>query len=67
MNDKARKHSGHSGATDGSADLTCSEGQIEDLLSGGESTETDGEPLQGSKKQGKGKSSPVDLGKQEHK
>ena len=39
MNDKVRKQSGSSGAKARSAELTCSEGQIEDLLSAGESTE----------------------------
>jgi hypothetical protein len=64
VNDKVAKHS--SSPRD-SADLTCSEGQIEDLLSAGESTENGEEQNQGSKKRGRVKSSPADLGKQEHK
>lgn len=67
MNDKVRKQSGSSGAKARPAELTCSEGQIEDLLSAGESTENGEEQSQGSKGQGTEKPSHVHLRKQGRK
>ena len=67
MNDKVRKQSGSSGAKARSAELTCSEGQIEDLLSGGESTEIGEEQSQGATGQGTEKPSHVRLRKQGQK
>lgn len=47
---KARKSTGTHGPKPASEGLTCNEGQVEDLLSEGESTEDeDGEDLQASK------------------
>ena len=67
MTHKVRKDSGLSAPGHDSADLTCSEGQVEDLLSEGESTEVDGEQDQASEKRTTRKPSPAILSKRQQK
>lgn len=67
MTDKARKDSNPCAPVHDSADLTCSEGQVEDLFSEGESTEVDGEQDQGSEKRATRKTSPASISKRQRK
>lgn len=67
MTNNVRKDSGPIVPAHDSADLTCSEGQVEDLLSEGESTEVDGEQDQGSDKRATRKPSPAILSKRQQK
>ena len=67
MTHKVQKDSGPSAPPHDSADLTCSEGQVEDLLSEGESTEVDGEQDQGSEKQATRNTSPAIISKRQHR
>jgi hypothetical protein len=67
MTDKVQKDSAPSAPAHDSADLTCSEGQVEDLLSEGESTEVDGEQDQGSEKRITRNASPAIISKRHQK
>lgn len=67
MTNNVRKDSGPIVPAHDSADLTCSEGQVEDLLSEGESTEVDGEQDQGSEKQATRNTSPAVISKRQQK
>jgi hypothetical protein len=59
MNHKISKLPGGRTVKPRSADLTCSEAQVEDLLSEGESTESDGGEDRGSEEQTMPKVSPL--------
>jgi hypothetical protein len=67
VTDKVRKDSDPVAPVHDSAGLTCSEGQVEDLLSEGESTEDDGEQDQESEKRATRNPSPAIVSKRQQK